>query len=98
MRTNVYVDGFNLYYGALKGTPYKWLNLAALCRILLPRDRIGRIRYFTAPVNDRPNSPGTVFRQDIYLPALATIPDLSVHLGRFLVSHPRMTLLHPPST
>jgi len=27
MKTNVYVDGFNLYYRALKRTPYKWLNL-----------------------------------------------------------------------
>ena len=24
-RTHVYVDGFNLYFGALRGTPYKWL-------------------------------------------------------------------------
>jgi hypothetical protein len=23
-RAAVYIDGFNLYYGALKGTPYKW--------------------------------------------------------------------------
>ena len=28
--TNVYVDGFNLYYGCLKGTPHKWLDLDAL--------------------------------------------------------------------
>ena len=27
MRVNVYVDGFNLYYGAVKDTEYKWLNL-----------------------------------------------------------------------
>ena len=40
--TNVYVDGFNLYYGALKGTPYKWLDLGALSKVLLPRDTIGR--------------------------------------------------------
>jgi len=26
MRTRVCVDGFNLYYGALKGTPFKWLD------------------------------------------------------------------------
>ena len=26
MRTQVYVDGFNLYYGALKDTPFKWLD------------------------------------------------------------------------
>ena len=30
MRTYVYVDGFNLYYGALKGSHYKWLDLKAL--------------------------------------------------------------------
>jgi hypothetical protein len=29
MRTNVYVDAFNLYDGCLKGTPYCWLDLAA---------------------------------------------------------------------
>jgi len=28
--TMIYVDGFNLYYGALKGTAYKWLNFEAL--------------------------------------------------------------------
>jgi transposase len=30
MKTSVYVDGFNLHYGAIKGTPYKWLNLLLL--------------------------------------------------------------------
>ena len=25
-RTRVYIDGFNLYYGMLKDTPYKWLD------------------------------------------------------------------------
>ncbi len=35
---NVYVDGFNLYYGALKRTPYKWLDLGKLAEILLPTD------------------------------------------------------------
>lgn len=31
-RTSVYIDAFNLYYGALKQTSCKWLNLAALCQ------------------------------------------------------------------
>ncbi len=26
MITNVYVDTFNLYYGLLKGSPYRWLE------------------------------------------------------------------------
>jgi hypothetical protein len=57
MRTNVYVDAFNLYYGCLKGTPYRWLDLAALCRRLLPNDEINRVRYFAALVSARPDDP-----------------------------------------
>jgi hypothetical protein len=40
MKTNVYVDGFNLYYGCLKNTPFRWLNIAELCRLMLPKDTI----------------------------------------------------------
>jgi hypothetical protein len=36
MATNVYVDAFNLYYGSLKGTPYRWLDLGALCSCTSP--------------------------------------------------------------
>ena len=25
-RVIAYIDGYNLYYGLLKGTPYKWLD------------------------------------------------------------------------
>jgi hypothetical protein len=49
-KVNVYIDGFNLYYGALKGTPYKWLDLSRLCQTLLPSDTIHEIKYFTARV------------------------------------------------
>ena len=35
MRAFVYVDGFNLYYGALKGTPWKWLDPVALLERVL---------------------------------------------------------------
>jgi hypothetical protein len=54
MRANVYIDGFNLYYGALKGTPYRWLDIRSLCRHLLFRDTVQRIRYFTSRVRARP--------------------------------------------
>lgn len=27
LRTRLYVDGYNLYYGCLKNTPHKWLDL-----------------------------------------------------------------------
>lgn len=97
MLTNVYVDAFNLYYGCLKGTPYRWLDLGTFCRQLLPRDQIHRIRYFTALVSGRPGDLRQPQRQQVYLRALQTIPHLSVHLGHYL-SHPvRMPLAHPPS-
>jgi hypothetical protein len=95
MLTNVYVDGFNLYYGCLKNTPYKWLDLDALCRAILPRDDIHRIRYFTARVTDRPDNAFAANRQDTYLRALATIPNLAIHLGRFQRTIARMPLAQP---
>nr|WP_015061804.1 6-hydroxy-3-succinoylpyridine 3-monooxygenase [Pseudomonas syringae]AFK89081.1 hypothetical protein [Pseudomonas syringae] len=30
LRTRIYIDGYNFYYGCLRGTPYKWLDLLAL--------------------------------------------------------------------
>jgi len=97
VRTNVYVDAFNLYYGAVRGTPYKWLNLDALCRAILPKSDFNRIRYFTATVQSRPGDPQQAQRQQVYLRALATIPHLSIHFGRFLTSTVRMPLAHPPA-
>lgn len=51
MKTCVYVDAFNLYYGALKGTPYKWLDLRALCAVMIPKNTVTCIKYFTARCN-----------------------------------------------
>jgi uncharacterized LabA/DUF88 family protein len=88
MSTYVYVDGFNFYYGAVKGTPYKWLNLDDLCRRLLPKHQIVKIKYYTAGIIPLPHNPGQQSRQNTYLRALRTLPNLEIHLGRFL-SHPR---------
>jgi uncharacterized LabA/DUF88 family protein len=90
LKTNVYIDGFNFYYGCIRKTPYRWLDLSLLCRTLLTRHHIHRIRYFTALVTPRPSDPGQRTRQEIYLRALRTIPNLSIHLGRFLSSKVRM--------
>ena len=55
MRTFVYVDGLNLYYGTLKGTPFKWLDPVALLeRILQPHHDIVKLKYFTARVSGTP--------------------------------------------
>ena len=95
MLTNVYIDGFNLFYGCLKGSPYKWLDIEALCRRLLPRDHINRIRYFTALVTARPGDLQQPVRQETYLRALETLPTVTVHLGEFYVNRVRMPLANP---
>ena len=95
MRTNVYIDGFNFYYRAVKGTPYKWLNVRAMLSAMLPRDSIKRIRYFTAPITPRPNDLLAPQRQQVYLRALETLPGLSIHYGNFLTNATSMPLVHP---
>ena len=95
MATNVYIDGFNLYYGAVRDTPYRWLDLEALCRRLLPKDDIKRVRYFTAKVSARPGDPQQPQRQQTYLRALETLPQVSIHYGHFLTHPVRMRLVNP---
>lgn len=95
MIANVYVDGFNLFYGCPKGTRHKWLDLDALCRTMLPDDQINRIRYFTARVETRPDDPDCRNKQDFYLRALSTLPNVEIHLGRFQRTTTRMMLADP---
>jgi hypothetical protein len=57
LSANVYVDGFNLWYGCLQGTEYQWLDIGEFCRRLLPANPINRIRYFTSRVAARPGAP-----------------------------------------
>jgi hypothetical protein len=72
MRTNVYVDGFNLYYGAVRGTPYKWLNIRRLCELAFPKNEIAEIHYCTALVRDAPWDPHQSTRQQTFIRALET--------------------------
>lgn len=94
-KTNVYVDCFNLYYGSLKDTPYKWLDMLLFCQKSLTHNQIHRIRCFLAKVSARPNDPQQPVRQQTYLRALQTIPCLSIHYGHYLHSNVRMPLVHP---
>ncbi len=84
MLTRVYVDGFNLYYGALKGTSFKWLNLVDLSyRVLPPGHAIDKLKYFTAKVSGA-SDPYEPARQQIYLNALRTLPEVEICFGSFL--------------
>jgi len=93
---NVYVDGFNLYYRALRGTPYRWLDIGKLIRLLLPQHNVNRIRYFTAVVANRPDDPTHAQRQQAYLRALQTTPNLTIHYGSFLSKKKWRPLSRPP--
>jgi NYN domain-containing protein len=84
-RSIVYVDGFNLYYGCLKDTAERWLDLGALCQRLLRDDaEIVGIKYFAARVKPRPGNPEQAQRQQTYFRALATVPNLTIHYGHFI--------------
>jgi len=95
LRTVVYVDAFNLYYGAVKGTPYKWLDLSALCLAVIPRNEIVGIKYFTARILSRPDAPSRAINQQMYLRALQTIPSLHVIYGHYLSHVVWMPLASP---
>jgi hypothetical protein len=89
MSANVYIDGFNLYYGSLKkslsnsGATYKWLDVSKLASVLFPRKQIKRIRYFSANVKAFNHDKDAPIRQEVYFRALSTIPNLTIHKGRY---------------
>jgi hypothetical protein len=95
-KTNFYVDAFNLYYGCLKGTRDRWLDLDALFRSVFPGNEINRIRYFTATVESRPPDLHQAAHQRAYLRALQTIPNLSIHYGHYKTRAVRLRLAKPP--
>lgn len=60
LRTRIYIDGYNLYFGCLKGTPYKWLNPVSLSEKLLTRSGAPNskldplaVKFFTAEISQR---------------------------------------------
>ena len=52
MKTTIYIDGYNLYYGALRNTAYKWLDIVQLfsgiCHIQNPTCEVVAVKFFTA--------------------------------------------------
>lgn len=98
MRTYIYIDGFNFYYGVVKDTPYKWLDFMALFKkVLSPKHDILAIKYFTARVTGKfdPNQP---LRQKTFIRALRKhIPELSVYYGQFNSHTINAPLAHPIS-
>ena len=98
LRTYIYIDGLNLYYRALRHTPYKWLDLLAFCeRVLHPQNRILKIKYFTARLQSTARNPLQSRQQDVYFRALReSYPkQIEIHLGRFLAKPAKFPLADP---
>ena len=97
MITNLYIDGFNLYYRALKDTPFRWLDLWKLGETLFPQDTVNKVSYFTARLHVRTDKPGQAQRQLIYLRALENIVGLEIYYGSFRSGVKRRPLAEPVS-
>lgn len=97
-RTVVYNDGFNFYYGQLKGTPWKWLNLESLFRHVLGKQQhIVGIELFTARVLPTANDPDVHIRQATWFNAqLQVSPLVNIHYGHFLRHRVLMENANPP--
>ncbi|MGF6129000.1 uncharacterized LabA/DUF88 family protein [Pseudomonas frederiksbergensis] len=87
MRTAFFVDGYNVFYGLLADTPYKWLNLpqllAYIAHIENPESSVASIDYFTASVKPQLATRGIASKeaQDTYVRALRA-HNGDVHYGR----------------
>jgi len=80
--TVVYVDGYNLYYGLLKGTPYKWLDLEHFAKELVgPEHNVIAVKYFTSWAKPYPYDPAAVERQNVYLQAVQCSGTVETTLG-----------------
>ncbi len=95
-KTTIYIDGYNLYYSRLKGTPFKWLDIATLFRdTILPQQdpsaQVVSIKYFTAPVKASYARHGqnSEHAQTQYLRALiAKYPDIIQIIQGFHIFQP----------
>jgi hypothetical protein len=95
VKTNVYVDGFKLYYGAVKKTPYKWLDIRKYCELAFPTSTINEVHYCTAIVKDASWDPQQSLRQRTFIRALETT-GVEVHYGSFQSNVVAMPLARPP--
>ncbi|SHN92381.1 hypothetical protein BHECKSOX_586 [Bathymodiolus heckerae thiotrophic gill symbiont] len=81
MRTIVYIDGFNFYYGRLKTTSYKWLDLfklfdEQLIKEINPETELLTVKLFTADIKAKFSRLGkeSEHSQRIYHMALLAMP------------------------
>lgn len=80
---DVFIDGFNLEFGAMRPAGLHWIDLRRLARRITPRryGEIGGVFLYTAPLLDRGGCLGVSTRQDIWFRALSVTNAARVVLG-----------------
>ncbi len=103
LRTIAYIDGFNLYFGSLKNTPYKWLDpyllASRLCKEQNPESEILSVKYFTSDIQAKLSRKGQVSckTQQEYLHALqAYSPDVKIIKGKYFIGRSSFHLYGEP--
>jgi len=94
MRVGVYVDAFNLYYGARDWcrktqSGWRWLDVVALAESLIAQRRkwvgaeIVRLVYCTA-LRDKVGDPSSLLDQENYISALKSDSRIHVEFGQYI--------------
>lgn len=103
MKFNVYIDGFNLYKGALQKRPdLKWLDLRRYCQARLTGNELDKAYFFTSRIKEKFEGDAAPRRQHTYLRALEN-SGVEVVLGKFrrdinwqrLISHQHLDCIFP---
>lgn len=95
-KTNIYVDGLNLYHNSLKKRNLYWLDIKTFVEKSLESLRrkknlseeysINQVKYFTSPVKPQKRKPNLRIEQKLYIKALHNLPNTQVIMGRFSIT------------
>ena len=107
MKTMIYVDGYNLFYGCLKHTRYKWLDLHKLfvehiVHAQDPASNVTQLKFFTADIKAKiaSNGQAATQAQQSYHRALQEKYPTSIEIIKGFYSLEKATLplfKHPPN-
>jgi uncharacterized LabA/DUF88 family protein len=97
-KTIIYIDAFNLYYGCLKKSSYKWLDIKSLfTKLLDDSHEIVEIKYFTSLISHRSGNEVSRLRQKTYIKAIeAFTPEIKIFYGHYLTHPVKAKVVVPP--
>lgn len=102
LKTIVYIDGYNLYYGLLRKSSYKWLDIHALFNNGILDQNLTdlmQVKYYTAPVLGRmSDDPNSSQRQRKYLQALRELYPNQILIveGKMIATQPNKRRVGEP--